>query len=385
MKRLFIISCLGVLLQLSSCTQQTSKEGDGGPTKITVGSENYQERIFYSQLFDSAKYVRLETGSDCLINKISKIIFFDNLFYILDNRQNVLFVFSDAGKFLWKIDKRGNGPGEYRQINDFDLSNNRLYLFDPYRNVLEYDLSGNFIKNHPIKMFGTSLLVNNESFYVNTCNNPSEQGNYHLLLMDNYGQTFKNGIPITQKNLIGDCITFQEGTSLFRYRDKIRFFMPFSTDVFSIEGDSISVQYRFDFKGKNLPEQYFNDYTRDDFEKSSLSYAHGLNSFWENDAYLLFKISFDDFPWTVLYSKTENKAMYGRFSDDIAFCWPVFQIVNDDFAIGFRPMNELYGEYRAKKEDRKNRLVGEIVENSEEDDNPVLFFYFFKKGNSAAE
>ena len=77
--------------------------------------------------------------------------------------------------------------------------------------------------------------------------------------------------------------------------------------------------------------------------------------------------------------------MYGRFSDDIAFCWPVFQIVNDDFAIGFRPMNELYGEYRAKKEDRKNTLVGEIVENSEEDDNPVLFFYFFKKGNSAAE
>ena len=379
MKRAVILGFLGLLLQLIGCNQRASKIYDADSIKITVDSENYQEKIYYSQLFDSVKYILLENCDHCLIGNIDKITFYGNRFYILDSKQNILFAFSDTGKLLWKIDKRGNGPGEYLYIRDFDLTDNSLYLFDPRRNILEYDLSGNFIKNYPVNnIFGTSILVNNALFYFNTCNNPSGEGDYHLLIMDNYGQNFNNGIPITQKNLIGKCVTFNQRNSFLRYHDKIRFFMPFSTKVFSIKEDSISIQYDFDFKDKNIPEKFFDHNTYEDLKNNS-SYAYGLNSFWENNSYLSFIINFNSNTWDVLYSKTENKFIYGHFYDDLAYCYPIFQVVSDDFAIGFRTMDELYNEYNYAKESRRGALVGEIVENSDVEDNPAIFIYFFKK------
>ena len=377
MKRIIIICSLGLLL--AGCNQPVSKIYDGDSVTITIGADNHQEKIYYSQLFDSVKYIPLEINDDCIIGIIDKIIYYDNRFYILDSKQNILFVFSDTGEFIWKIDKRGNGPGEYLYIRDFDLSNNHLYLLDPRRNVLEYDLSGNYINNYSLNnIYGTSIFVNNEFFYINTCNNPSTEGNYHLLLMDNYGKTFKNGIPITQKNLVGRCITFNNRNSFFRYQDRIRFYMPFSTKVFSIAGDSIYVQYDFDFKNNNLPENFFNRNTYEDLKNYS-SYAYGFNSFWENDSYLSFIIKFNNNDWDVVYFKTENKSLYGSFYDDMAFCFPAFHVVNNDYAIGFRTMDELFAEYNYSKEDRINTVVGEIVEKSDEEDNPVLFIYFFKK------
>ena len=357
----------------------TSTEYDTTHKVITINKENYQEKIKYSELFDSVKYIRLENCDDCLIADIDKIIFFNNCFYILDKRQNILFNFSDIGKLIWKIDKKGNGPGEYRTLMDFDLDNNRLYLYNPRVNVLEYDLSCNYLNKYPVNnVFGTSILVNNESFYFNTCNNPTEYGNYHLLQMEHYGKSFKKGIEMTQKNLIGKCITFNQRYSFFRYQDKIRFFIPFSTKVFSIEKDSISVQYFFDFKNNNLPESFFENNTYEDLKKFS-SYAYGFNSFWENNLFIYFNINLMENNWDFLYSKQDNKLIYGYFSDDIAFCWPKFQIVNDDFAIGFRTMDELFNEYNYSKEERKNTVLKEIIDISNDDDNPVLLIYYFKK------
>ena len=377
MKKYIFVLCTGLLFTV--CKQSPVNLYDNDSIKIIVDSENFQERIFYSQLFDSVKYVVLENCDDCLIGSIEKVVFFDNKFFVLDSKQNILFAFSESGKFMWKINKRGNGPGEYLYIRDFDIDDNRLYLFDPRRNILEYDLSGNFIRKYSLNnKYGTSILVNNGLFYINTCNNPSTEGNYHLLIMDNYGKNFKNGIPITQKNLIGKCVTFNQRNSFMRYHDKIRFFMPFSTKVFSITGNKISVQYYFDFKNKNLPENFFNKNTYEDLKNYS-TYAYGFNTYWENDLYLSFIIKFNDNDWNVLYSKAENRVNYGHFSDDIAFCWPNFQFVNNNFAIGFRTMDELFAEYKYAKDERNNTIVGEIVENANEEDNPVIFIYFFKK------
>ena len=165
-------------------------------------------------------------------------------------------VFSETGRFLWKINKRGNGPGEYHSLQDFDINQNKLYLFDPRSKVLEYDLNGMFVKSYYGKTFGNSILVNNKHFYISTCNNTSEFGNYSLLIMDDYGKNFKNGIPITQKNLINECVIFQQNLNFCRYNDTIRFYMPLVAKVFSIVEDDISVQYNFDFKNKNIPANY---------------------------------------------------------------------------------------------------------------------------------
>jgi hypothetical protein len=289
----------------------------------------------------------------------------------------VLLVFGETGDFLWKIDKRGTGPGEYLSITDFDLNNDRLFLYDPHRNVLEYDLSGNFVKGCPIEAFGTSIAVNGRFFYIYACNYPSKQGNYHLLITDNSGRNVKAEIPMIHKNLIGGCQVFQSKNAFFRYNGEIRFFMPFSTKIYSIAGDSISVRYNIDFEKYNIPDNYFDSHTKDDIGESP--YAYGFNSFWETDAYFYFNIRLNRESWDMFYSKKENRLTYGRFYDDLSYCYPTFHAVNNDYALGYRPADELFDEYSHSKEDRKDTLLEKIVSESDMYDNPVIFFYYFKK------
>ena len=265
----------------------------------------------------------------------------------------ILFSFSETGQFEWKIDKRGNGPGEYRYLIDFDINQNCLYLFDRRNQILEYDLNGNFVKKYDINIPGTSFLFNNGYFYFYTCNYTSQTGDYSLLIMDDYGQNFKNGIPVIHSNLINKCVNFNQSRAFYRYDDKIRFYMPLEAKVYSITDDSISEKYRININNKNIPENYFDSNTYEDLKNTS--YAYGMHYYWENDSFLSFQIVFDDISWTVLYSKKEDKATYGNFYDDIAYCFPSIQIVSNDFAIGFRQMGELHSEYTFAQEINESR------------------------------
>jgi len=344
---------------------------------IVVHPESYQDKIQYSQLFDTVRYVKLETKDDILVASIAKIQFFKNNFYILDSKQNVLFVFSETGNFLRKIGEIGDGPGEYHRIADFDLNNDQIYLFDPNKNVLKYDLTGNYIENYPLRKMGTSIAVNDSFFYVSTCNFPSEEGNYQLLIMNDYGKSFCGGIPLKQEKLVGVCKAYETGNAFCAYNNETRFFSPFSTTIHSITGDSVYAKYSIDFGDVNIPNDFFNNYTIDDLKDKP--YAYGLNSFWENDICFLSNLRVKGQFKNVCYFKEEKKIVIGDFYDDIAFCFPNLLTSNNDFALGFRFADELHDEYGHAKEKRNNVMLKQITSEVTEDDNPVIFLYYFKK------
>jgi hypothetical protein len=364
------------LLILGGCRQHKSKEMGDSIINIKIDEENYQKEINYSTLFESTKYVKLETNNESLIGIIAKIRIVGNRFFILDKRQRTLLVFTDTGKFLWKINNKGNGPGEYNKIIDFDLNNDKLYLFDPNRNVLEYDLSGNFIKNYPLKRFGTSIAVKDAFFYLYTCNYPTNEGMYQLLIMDDYGRNLKTGVSAIPKNLIEVCKSFESENAFYPFEDETRFFTPFSTKIYSIIKDSLYVKYNIDFGEFNIPENYFDIYTADDVADSK--YAYGLNSYWETDTYSFFQITVNRNSKSVLYSKKEKKVSLGVFYDDLAFCFPTFSIVDNKLAVGFRSADDLHAEYEHSREKRKDTLLEKVVSEINPDDNPVIFLYHFK-------
>jgi len=133
-----------------------------------------------------------------------------------------------------------------------------------------------------------------------------------------------------------------------------------------------------------MPENYYNRNTYEDLKNSS--YASGMHQLWENDSYLSFNIKFDNTDYSVLYLKKEDKPFYstgGGLYDDMTYCFPNFQEVNNDFAIGFRSMDEIHSQYTSAKvrlkESRENTIVEEIVKKTSEEDNPVLFIFYFKK------
>lgn len=107
---------------------------------------NQLSQVSIFDLFESIDVVQLETNDNSLISTITKVIFSNDRYYIYDARQQMLFCFDSSGKFLFKIDRKGQGPDEYLHLGDFNVDsfNNQLLLLEPFGHLLVFDLDGHF-------------------------------------------------------------------------------------------------------------------------------------------------------------------------------------------------------------------------------------------------
>ncbi len=114
------------------------------------------ERASLFDYFRSIEIIPLETSPDVLIAGIMKMIVHQNKYYVLDPTQSIIFVYDQTGKFLFKIDKKGQGAGEYSFIQDFNINpfSGNLELLEPYGKVYIYDLLGNHIETKRVAFPG---------------------------------------------------------------------------------------------------------------------------------------------------------------------------------------------------------------------------------------
>ncbi len=104
-----------------------------------------------SDLFQEFKWVQLETNDSCFVGLfIEKIECYKDKIFLLNAHQshsNIL-CFDMDGNFLFKIDRLGNGPGEYTYLGDFfiDKTQECIVLQTLGNEFMQFDLEGNFIK-----------------------------------------------------------------------------------------------------------------------------------------------------------------------------------------------------------------------------------------------
>jgi hypothetical protein len=337
-----------------------------------------QDKIDFSMLFDSLEYVTLETTDDVLIKELTRVKYFDNKIFILDKTIQSLFAFDMDGKLIWKIHNFGEGPREYSQLTDFgiDENNHQLFLFSRLDKIQIYDLDGNFVDEDRIPLIGNSFTVDKDRMYLytggrsNWINNKDEQ--YNLLIYNKDGE-IKGEIPL--KKALDAVMIYNSPNSFCKYENEIRFFMPFSNNIYSIQKDSVYIKYHFDFGDYNLPDNYFNNHTTDDLDESK--YAYGLNSYCENREYCSFEITLNGGSMKVLYAKKEKKIYLGLY-DNVAYCFPTVFYITDSYMVGARYAEDLFREYNHFKEKRKNTMLEKVISEITEDDNPVIFFCYFK-------
>ena len=122
--------------------------------------------INYSLLIDSTYYVKLQTTSESLIGDIDKILFGRDRIIIIEKLQRKsALLFTNDGKFIRKIGKEGNGPGEYVNLRDIaiDFDNGMIVLMDDFgRKILYFDLDGNYLYYKKLYYYsvGFSILDN---------------------------------------------------------------------------------------------------------------------------------------------------------------------------------------------------------------------------------
>ena len=114
------------------------------PIEITMPKESI--RLMPSEAFEVAYYLPLETNDSCLLSRIERIIFENNLLFILDDNDKVITIFDHTGKFINRIQHAGNGPNEYYRIGSFDVKDSLIYIHDDVRNrIISYSFDGQWV------------------------------------------------------------------------------------------------------------------------------------------------------------------------------------------------------------------------------------------------
>ncbi len=115
---------LMVAFLLESCSK---KDGQTENT-VFLDPTNATASILLSELADSLKYIKLETTEESLLSRVGEIVIKDKYLYVRDYDQQAIFLFDKKGKYITKLDKRGEGPEEYTHLDKFLVDDNEEYI-----------------------------------------------------------------------------------------------------------------------------------------------------------------------------------------------------------------------------------------------------------------
>lgn len=156
---------------------KTKKENGLSGLNIDTSFEDLLNKKTKIANNDSAyKYIPLETNEQCYLGKITKICVHGDKIFLNDKTSKALFCFNTSGKFLFKINAVGKGPGEYLGIYDFDVNEENVILLDPngYK-LLMYDLDGRFVKEKKLRHTALrAVCIYKHSIYAYTVSTPRQ-------------------------------------------------------------------------------------------------------------------------------------------------------------------------------------------------------------------
>ena len=135
----------GCLIWLAACNVSSADNGDVLIIPVDVKQDS---PVGLSEIADNIQKIELETSDECLIRSIRQVICVDDRIFVHDGQGvGVIHVFDYSGKFLFGIDKRGQGPGEYLGILGITADPEKRHLYvGTLSKILRYDLDdGHFI------------------------------------------------------------------------------------------------------------------------------------------------------------------------------------------------------------------------------------------------
>jgi hypothetical protein len=217
--------------------------------------------------------IRLEVTDESLLRGVAKMRIMDNKFYIQSDQTEIL-IFDLTGKYIAKVNDRGQGPNEYILITGFEIDpvNKRVIVSDnASRRVLIYDKEGNQIEvinldfdPHIITSHKNGLL----NFYFGRRvkhSNPAME-NYNLHFLDSQGRFVSSAIENEVLNTV-NMFTAHEINCL--ENGDILFHPVLGNIVYKITNDGVIPYYAFN----NLSK--YKLFTKRDKKRINLEYRLG--------------------------------------------------------------------------------------------------------------
>ncbi|MBW6480117.1 MAG: 6-bladed beta-propeller [Bacteroidales bacterium] len=343
-------------------------------------------------ILDSVKFVQLELTEDSFIGEISKVVVFEDQIYIFDKLSYSLFVFDLNGNYIFKIANFGRGPGEYIQIDyfDIDFQKKQIVLTDLMSySVLRYDLNGDFISQQKIPFWIEAITPTFDggfALYSNYRRNlDTFKKEYNLLLLDSMMHITDAWFSYNSSNFINPVIKFPLSGSgtFYTYNNEPYFFSPLKRTVYQITREGLKRVYYFE--GAFFDKTYLN---RKDELKKYLETGDFFSfySIHETDRYLISNLKKFPSIHTCLYSKDSGNTICSAIFTAGAINFPVLisatyddwmiSIIHPDYLLNWRKNMEFNNSV---SENNFARLKQETANLITLNDNPLLMFYRLKQ------
>lgn len=378
-----IVPLLGVLIFLFGCNNQSMKNSEENPFLVIEVDFDKRKSAESVEWFSHLEIIPLETRDSSFFSmaKGSKILYFEENFYILDKAQNDIYVFDKNGNYRNSSKpKKGAGPEEYNMVYDFDINikSREIEILDiaVYR-IKKYNLDFSYVGDifipedlYPINKF---KIISSDvyCFYHNPLQEEeSVLKMYHVneKEIQKYLAVKKDKRPTTQTN------------PFYTHDNQIYFSYSFpNEDLFRISEDRDSQvtkvleydlgTYRlpFDRKGNysDFPPEFFSTYNNYVF----------ITQKYENCRYYFSFMQYDNELFAFRYNKDTHKQdiILWKFIDGGALLPPFF--VDDEYFYVLASPEYLNEVVSLKLLNNQSKA---LLKNSVEDDNPVILKYKLK-------
>ena len=347
--------------------------------RITVDLNNPQKASLF-EYFKKIDLIPLETNNEVLIGRMYQIIYHENQYYVFDDHrtQNLIHIFDETGKFISKIDKRGQGPGEYIRVNEMIINpfTGNIDLLDHRGDIYSYDLSGNFIKKirvtDPEFLSVHRFVALNEKTYV-------FYSFFHQFQIIYYN--------IEEMKIIHQAYEENSFSSTFSnfsfsyYRGKWYFCRPFDNMTYMLGNDSLTNAYIWDFGKHNydLKKIYFSEELLNDYDKiveEGKRFPYKIHIQGQNNKYVIAQINTYNEWSNVFYDKSAQIGKFIKnFKESVLFR-PYY--VTNEYVLSYCNHEDLDKYIHENMIDESNRKKFRDLMNAKEEENPVLIKYYFK-------
>ena len=333
--------------------------------------------------FELIEPIILETRPECQIGRIDKLVVKNELIFIEDYHQKILFIFGLDGKYKSKINAVGKGPGEYRNLNDFYIDyNNKIIEILENRKIVKYSFSGRFIEEISLKRSAFNFhKTKNGNYYFWIGSQYLENDAYTLIYTDNKGKIINKHFPWDKKgHLLSNSVMFSE------YGDNI-LFRPFAQDYnirYLGNKGEINTAYVINFGKFAIPSAFKQD---DKCLAGRLSakevldqnYSHHLYNIFETEDYLIFNLLIGNNKVNnFIYSKKLSKSVNSELSSkDDVLPHALLQINAVDGKYLYSNLDPLlwleFVQPRIEKSFIRNDRLLSVSKSIKYNDNPIIF------------
>lgn len=374
-----ILPC-AIFIIFTACNTKHSREIDTQNAIDTIVFNNKSVRAD-SLPISNYTFLPLQTTEESLFAIISKLIHKNGKFYILDAHvTSALFIFSDKGEFLYKIDNKGRGFGQYITLNDFDVDEQgNVYISDMQsRKIIKFS---NGVPQNEIQLpvpfleFAINKNVSEDLVLFKTFGNKDVD-----YILSTYDQQESKISRIQKADPLFDksSITVFSPFGLYKSQSSLSYYKRFSNSIYSYDYKSLKRRVMIDTD--LLPtEDNIQQAVKARNNLSNVDFIKDITEIYENNNYLYFCIHKGNQNISTLFSKNTKTAIFANsVSKSIPMTSEIFSVSGQGFIAAYYPDFENKESFidSIKAKGIKTAELKKI-EKISQGDNPVLIFINF--------